>query len=242
MFSSPAASPTNLSPLPHSFHPNRCHPERGEGSAFRIPVLSALSVSAFSSPDVCSFNFKLSIACPERSRSACPERSRRVNFPSLSPFPATLTSPLQPLENTATLSPAFATLTIRIKVNPFVCHSYKKHPGWGSHLSNERVRRAPGSLSDQDSPNTNHNSYPLLVAHHSPPVAASALFLPPITAHQSQVTKSFIIRTYRKCSCNSFRIRTSKTQHLKPFRMNTYKKTGEGVVWAGQTTCRAATN
>ena len=124
MFSSPAAFPTNLSPLPHSFHSNRCHPERSEGSAFRIPVLAALRVSAFSSPDVCSFNSKLSTACPER----------RVNFPSLSPFPATLTSPLQPLENTATLSPAFATLTRHVNHNPFVCHSYAKHPGGGNIL------------------------------------------------------------------------------------------------------------
>ena len=204
--------------------------------------LCAPGASAFSSPDVRFFNFKLSTACPERSRSACPERSRRVNFPSLSPFPATLTSPLQPLENTATLSSAFATLTRRVNHNPFVCHSYAKHPGWGSHLSNERVRRAPGSLSDHDSRNTNHNSHPLLVARHSPPVPASALFPPPVTGHQSQVTKSFIIRTYEKCVRNSFRIRTSKIQHLKPFRMNTYKKIGEGVVCAGQTTCRAATN
>jgi hypothetical protein len=41
-------------------------------------------------------------------------------------------------------------------------------------------------------------------------------------------TISFIIRTYEKRARNSRRIRTSKTQHLKPFRMNTYKKTGRG--------------
>jgi len=161
---------------------------------------------------------------------------------SPSPFFATLTNPLQLAENTSTLSPAFATLTRHVNHNPFVCHSYRKHPGWGSHLSNERVRSVLGSFSDQDSPNTNRNSHPLLVTLHSPLFAASAPFIPPVTGHQLQVTKSFIIHTYRKCACNSFRIRTSKTQHLKPFRMNTYKKTGEGVVWAGQTTCRAATN
>ena len=34
MFSSPAASPTNRSPLPCLLNSNRCHPERSEGSAF----------------------------------------------------------------------------------------------------------------------------------------------------------------------------------------------------------------
>ena len=39
----------------------------------------------------------------------------------------------------------------------------------------------------------------------------------------------FRIRTYEKTTRNPFRMRTSKTQHLKLFRMNTYRKTGEGV-------------
>jgi len=53
--------------------------------------------------------------------------------------------------------------------------------------------------------------------------------------HQSRIAsspeaKSRGIHTYEKHACNSFRIRTSKTQDLKPFRMNTYEKTlvGEG--------------
>jgi len=40
---------------------------------------------------------------------------------------------------------------------------------------------------------------------------------------------SFRIRTYVKRARNLFTMNTSKTQHLKSFRMNTYKKTGEGV-------------
>ena len=128
MFSSPAASPTNRSPLPPPFHSNRCHPERSEGSAFLFSPIRALSVSAFTSPDARSFNSKLS--------TACPERSRRVNTPSLSPFPATLTDGSQLTENPATLSPVPATLTSRVKHNPFVCHSYRKHPGWGSAIAN----------------------------------------------------------------------------------------------------------
>ena len=37
------------------------------------------------------------------------------------------------------------------------------------------------------------------------------------------------IRTYAKQVRNSFGICTSKTQHLKPFRIRSYRKTGEGV-------------
>src|SRR5580658_9477371 len=50
---------------------------------------------------------------------------------SLTPFPATLTDTPQSHENKTTLSPAFATLTRFVNPNPFVCHSYKKHRGWG---------------------------------------------------------------------------------------------------------------
>src|ERR1700676_2422839 len=53
------------------------------------------------------------------------------NSLALSPFPATLTSHSHIIENTATLSLVFATLTSYVKHIPFVCHSYKKHPGGG---------------------------------------------------------------------------------------------------------------
>ena len=49
------------------------------------------------------------------------------------------------------------------------------------------------------------------------------------TRQSAFATKHFRIRTYEKSARNPFGIRTSKTQDLKPFRMNTYKKTGEGV-------------
>jgi hypothetical protein len=165
--------------------PLSCHPERSEGSAFRLSTLHAPSVSAFSSSDVCPFNFKLS--------SACPEHNRRVNFPPLTPFPATLTSHLQLAVNTTTLSPALATLADRVKHKSFVCHSYKKHPG-GGYILQAKIF-----------------SFGNLTTNYSP-----------------LSTISFTIRTYEKYTHNPFGIRTSKTQHLKPFRMNTYKKTGRG--------------
>ena len=54
------------------------------------------------------------------------------------------------------------------------------------------------------------------------------------TRHSQLSTISFTIRTSAKLACNPFRIRTSKTQHLKLFRMNTYKKTGWGEVMVTQ--------
>jgi hypothetical protein len=66
------------------------------------------------------------------------------------------------------------------------------------------------------------------IISHGSPFTASAPFLPRVTSHQSKTTKSCRIRTYAKRTRNSCRIRTSKTQDLKPFRMNTYRKTGEG--------------
>ncbi len=50
---------------------------------------------------------------------------------SATPLSATLTDNPQLHENKATLSPAFATLTRRVKPNSFVCHSCKKHRGVG---------------------------------------------------------------------------------------------------------------
>jgi hypothetical protein len=51
-------------------------------------------------------------------------------------------------------------------------------------------------------------------------------FLP--TWHSPLATKSFTIRTYIKSAHKLFIMNTSKTQDLKPFRMNTYKKRGRG--------------
>ena len=61
-----------------------------------------------------------------------------VDSLSLSPLFATLTSHSHIIENTATLSLVSATLTSRINTNPFVCHSYRKHPG-GWHCRRGRV-------------------------------------------------------------------------------------------------------
>src|SRR5208282_5269847 len=112
-----------------------------------VPVsdLRVLCVSVFSSPNLSPFNFKPST----------------LNFFSLTPSPATLTSHLQLIENKTTLSLLFATLTRRVKVNPFVCHSYKKHPGVGSP-SNERLSSFPANFTDHGSRNTNPSSRPLL--------------------------------------------------------------------------------
>jgi hypothetical protein len=61
-----------------------------------------------------------------------------------------------------------------------------------------------------------------ITAHGSP---ATSL---PATNHQPLSINPFRIRTSRKHACNPSGMNTSKTQDLKPFRMNTYKKTGGG--------------
>jgi hypothetical protein len=53
-------------------------------------------------------------------------------------------------------------------------------------------------------------------------------FMASPTSHHSLPTISFTIRTYEKRARNPRRIRTSKTQDLKPFRIRTYRKTGRG--------------
>jgi hypothetical protein len=58
-------------------------------------------------------------------------KARGTSRSPLSPVFATLTVHSQLVENTITLSLAFATLTDRVKHKSFACHSYKKHPGVG---------------------------------------------------------------------------------------------------------------
>src|SRR5271168_4448767 len=57
--------------------------------------------------------------------------SSQKSLSAASPFVAALVGRSQIIEKTAILSPAFATLTDRVKPKSFPCHSYRKHPGWG---------------------------------------------------------------------------------------------------------------
>jgi hypothetical protein len=150
----------------------------------RHPTFSAPSAQLPSTSGHC---FSAHSFAPPRSVGC---QLSAVSYP-VSPFPATLASSLQIAEKPAALSPAFATLTSRVKHKSCVCHSYKKHPG--SHPSSQ------------------------IFSFRS------------LATHQSRITKSFIIRTYAKCSRNPFGMNTSKTKGLKLFRINTYKKTGGGV-------------
>ena len=58
-----------------------------------------------------------------------------LNLIPLSPVTATLKDHLQSSENKTTLTLVFATLTSRVRLNPIVCHSYKKTPGVVAPLS-----------------------------------------------------------------------------------------------------------
>jgi len=91
-------------------------------------------------------------------------------------------------------------------------------------------RRAASSRRATRGRVTNRSPLGILsVPCHQSPVAGSTPSLPPVRSHQAQITKSCRIRTYVKRAGNSRRICTSKTQDLKLFRMNTYKKTGRGA-------------
>jgi hypothetical protein len=158
-------------------------------SLFRLPLCPVFVICVSSVPGSCPETFwDLTVSPSALATSHSPLATAAV-----SPFLATLTSHLQLTENTATLSPAFATLADRVRHNSFVCHSYKKHPGWGSHRSSQ------------------------------------IFFFRNLTTRLSPLSAmSFVIRTYGKSASNSCRIRTSKTQDLKPFRMNTSEKPPPG--------------
>jgi len=101
-------------------------------------VLPSLIISRTCRCGALAWPLSLSASCRPLLRSGCAflrplSQSRAV----LSPFPATPTGQLQLAENTTTLSPVVATLTGRVTHNPFVCHSYKKHPGWGYPLQSK---------------------------------------------------------------------------------------------------------
>jgi len=155
----------------------------------------------------------------------------------LTPFPATLRGKSQLIENPAALSPVVATLTRHVHHNLFVCRSYKKYPWRVPAIVNFFVaqtsvcalsRRSASEASEAKDPQELKNLAVLPVTSQKSPVTARVLTLPPVTSHQSPITKSFTIRTSEKSARNSLRIRTYKTQDLKPFRMNTYEKTGGG--------------
>jgi hypothetical protein len=142
-----------------------------------------------------------------------------------------VTSLLANLDAASSISPLFATLTentggwVSAIVNFFAAQTefIPAKPGVCAFL-----RQSTSERSEAKDPQELKNLVVDPVTSNKSPVTASALFLPPVTSHQSQVTKSFTIRTSAKRPCNPCRIRTSKTQDLKPFRMNTYRKTGEG--------------
>src|SRR5580692_5400373 len=105
-----------------------------------------LSTSAISAPSVLRRTGSLTHTVPQ-----APPAQKCTH---LSPLAATLTDQSQLIEESITLSLAFATLTGRVKHKSFVCHSYKKHPGVGipSRHSLPSIRHA--QLTTHHSPLT----------------------------------------------------------------------------------------
>jgi hypothetical protein len=124
--------PTFSTPSKQQAHSNSCN---------SIPLMRLLHTS-LDTPGV---------GCQPLTNHPFPHPSSfRSHVPTAAPptpFPATLAASLQPTEIPATLSPFAATLTGRINHNPFVCHSYKKHPGVGSHRLPATGRMPKGHVS-----------------------------------------------------------------------------------------------
>ena len=114
------------------------------------------------------------------------------------------------------------------------------------HLLSEPFR-SPSSFLLPRSLTTIHNSLPTIffrITSFADPCPLTSIeshlykkyprgvthpFQPESSKYPAPVSISFRIRTYAKHILNPSRMNTSKTQSLKPFRINTYKKTGVGV-------------
>src|SRR5580704_11132848 len=150
-------------------------------SSARLPSTSGHCLSA------CSFAPPRSVGC----------KPSAVSSP-VSPFPATLASSLQIAEKPATLTPAFATLTSRVKHKSCVCHCYKKLPGWGMpFLSDLRTINhadpAPIFLATRHSPLVT-SPVPLNLLESTPAqppaTVASKQLAPPLTPLNATLTKN----------------------------------------------------
>jgi hypothetical protein len=163
-----------------------------------------------------------SISKPVPVSDLCVLCASAFSSPSLSPFnsnPSTRkpASFVDALDAASSISPVFATLT-------------KNTRGWGAPSFS--ANSVPGVYPDQVGAFKSIRALPSndpFDAPPQPPHCFSFFHQSPVTSHQSQVTKSFTIRTYAKSSRNPCRMNTSKTQNLKLFRINTYEKTGGGV-------------
>ena len=110
----------------------------------------------------------------------------------------------------------------------------------GHFLAGLFFAKSAGDRRDVSSTQRKHNGSDLGLENRSTAqrTRATISFYSPLTTHRPlltipaggrPLTISFRIRTSAKHSHNPFRICTSKTQHLKSFRMNTYEKTLRGT-------------
>src|SRR5580693_5550336 len=135
--------------------------------------------------------------------------------------PKSSVSSLLPLyKNRALITHPESTLLqvlIPLHFNSPTINTYKK-PGEGSPPYTRKVLQlvTPGPQPIRPC----QTGQATLATHHSHALSE---------AEGSLATIPFRIRASEKRARNSCRIRTSKTRHLKPFRIRTYKKTPGGV-------------
>jgi hypothetical protein len=112
---------------------------------------------------------------------------------------------------------------------PHPPHSNHCHPACPVYPE-ERRDRSRRERSDRPKvPALSESFRPCRKVSASPALAASSVHFPPVTSHQSRVPNPFTIRTSAKRACNPSRMRSSKTQHLKSFRIRIYEKKGGGA-------------
>jgi hypothetical protein len=160
--------------------------------------------------------------------------------------PLPVRPPHQP-SSPVVLNPSRASQHAGIPTTPIPSYVYFitcGHPGWGSHLSNQRPllyqTSAPPSPFRAQRSKIPSGSGPKVPARSEGicfSFTCSFHFFSPsrITRHGTRTvphsplpTNLFRMRTCEKSARNPFRMRTSKTQDLKPCRMNTYEKNPGG--------------
>jgi hypothetical protein len=125
-----------------------------------------------------------------------PRATRRspLTTAPLIPFPATLASSLQPVENTATLNRVSANVDAASSISPLFATLTENTRGGGTAIVNSFVaqtsvcallRQSTSEKSEAKNPLELKNLAVRPAVSHKSPVTASALFLPPVTSHKS---------------------------------------------------------
>src|SRR5579859_7469824 len=129
--------------------------------------------------------------------TVCQDIHSSLSTAPITAFAATLKRTQAFSEDRSKLSRVVATLTRHLHLNPFVCHSYKKHGGWRRAIVNFFVAQtsvcAPlghfiPATSEAQQPQEFKNLAVLPVTSHQSPATSCVHPLPRVTSHESPGT------------------------------------------------------